>query len=252
MGCAAITHQQSSSIRLPDHSSIFTAELLAIKLALRHIEDHPHPNFIIFSDSRSVLEALISTESKNPLVLEVVNFLHSLTPEKDIVFCWLPSHIGIRGNEMADKAAKEALKLTVSDLAVPSSDFRPTITRLLKAKWQQQWNDLPSNKLREIKPDLSHHFTKLLPCRRDEVVLTRVRIGHSYTTHSYLLKGEDRPQCIGCQTPWTVKHILLECVDFNQIRVKYFQANTMRDLFDSVNTDNILKFLKEIHLYHQF
>ena len=132
VGCATITHQQSSSIRLPDHSSVFTAELLAIKLALRHIEDHPHPNFIIFSDSRSVLEALISTESKNPLVLEVVNFLHSLTPEKDIVFCWLPSHIGIRGNEMADKAAKEALKLAVSDLAVPSSDFRPTITRFLK------------------------------------------------------------------------------------------------------------------------
>ena len=252
VGCAAIHQQRCTSARLPDHSSIFTAELLAIKLALRHIEDHPHLHFIIFSDSRSVLEALISAESKNPLVLEVVNLLHNLTPEKDIVFCWLPSHIGIRGNEMADKAAKEALKLAVSNLAIPSSDFRPTITRLLKAKWQQQWDNLPSNKLKEIKPDLSHHFTKLFSCRRDEVVLTRVRIGHSHTTHSYLLKGEERPECVGCQTPWTVKHILLECVDFRQTRVKYFQANTMKELFDSANTDNILKFLKEIHLYHQF
>ena len=50
---------------------------------------------------------------------------------------------------------------------------------------------------------------------------------------------------------WTVKHILLHCIDFNDIRTKYYQASTMRDLFDSGNTDNIIKFLKEIHLYHK-
>ena len=119
VGCAAITRQHSSSARLPDHSSIFTAELFAIKLALEHIEDYPYSSFIVCSDSKPVLEALISAELRNPLVLEVLNLLHRIMPENDIIFCWLPSHIGIKGNEMADTAAKEALKLAVSNVAVP-------------------------------------------------------------------------------------------------------------------------------------
>ena len=41
--------------------------------------------------------------------------------------------------------------------------------------------------------------------------------GVVYGTHfilSYILKGEDRPRCIGCDEDITVKHILLDCVDF--------------------------------------
>ena len=30
---------------------------------------------------------------------------------KDITFCWVPSHIGIRGNDKADSATKSALDL---------------------------------------------------------------------------------------------------------------------------------------------
>ena len=52
---------------------------------------------------------------------------------------------------MADKAAKEGLKLplvTVSNVSASSSDFK-SIAKLLISKWQQHWEDLPSNKLRE-------------------------------------------------------------------------------------------------------
>ena len=50
--------------------------------------------------------------------------------------------------------------------------------------------------------------------RREEIVLARAHIGHSYMTHSYLLKGDPMPECIPGYCALTVKHILIECVDF--------------------------------------
>ena len=39
---------------------------------------------------------------------------------------------------------------------------------------------------------------------------------------SYLLSGDDIPECGTCQWPLTVKHILMECVDFNE-----YETNTL-------------------------
>ena len=56
----------------------------------------------------------------------------------------------------------------------------------------------------------------LLFLHREEIVITRARIGHTYFTHSYLLKGDDMPWCIPRHCPDTVKHILLDCIDVIQ------------------------------------
>ena len=36
--------------------------------------------------------------------------------------------------------------------------------------------------------------------RKEEVVLARLRLGHTRVTHSYLLLGEEQPQCVGNYT----------------------------------------------------
>ena len=69
VGCAVISDNHSNMQRLPDDSSVFTAEAKAIDLALDFISTCDANNkFIIFSDSLSVLKAMNHTSSKNPQI----------------------------------------------------------------------------------------------------------------------------------------------------------------------------------------
>ena len=108
---------------LPDKASIFTAELEAIVSALRYIKITTKNNkFIVFGDSTSALQALLS-KWDHPTVQAIMRFLVFLhTVHKTVIFCWLPSHIGISGNERADSAAKAALQKDVSNCLISYTD----------------------------------------------------------------------------------------------------------------------------------
>jgi len=98
VAAAAVYENNICASRLPDKSSIFSAEIHAINLALNLIKDHNGNKFIIFSDSLSSLIAIQNRLWDNILVLETLEKIHNLTVNgKTVVFVWLPSHIGIKG-----------------------------------------------------------------------------------------------------------------------------------------------------------
>ena len=47
-----------------------------------------------------------------------------------------------------------------------------------------------------------------------------------------------------CQTPCTIKHVLLESKVFNDTRKHYFHANTMKDLFENIHMDDVFVVLE--------
>ena len=59
-------------------------------------------------------------------------------------------------------------------------------------------------------------------------------------THSYLLKREVQPLCISCNEPFTVKHFLIDCIEFSHVQLQFFQTNDLRYLFEDVPADNTL------------
>jgi len=46
-----------------------------------------------------------------------------------------------------------------------------------------------------------------------------------------------------------VKHILVECVDLNNVRNKHFVASSIKDLFDNIEAHKNIDFIKETHFY---
>jgi hypothetical protein len=79
--------------------------------------------------------------------------------------------------------------------------------------------------------------------------LTRCRIGHTRLTHSYLLTNEKRPECIPCNSNYSLKHVLIDCVDVADVRQTFYNVNSLSNLFTNVTGNTILQFLKEINLY---
>src|SRR5215469_2158844 len=103
---------------------IFTAELYAIFFGLVNIFSSASSCYTIFSDSKSVLQALSVLRTPRPLVREIQDWLYRLRARhKTVDFCWVPFHVGIPGNETVDAAAKVACTLPSIPLLLSYCDF---------------------------------------------------------------------------------------------------------------------------------
>ena len=79
------------------------------------------------------MQALEVEKTDNPLIVNLLEMLSRLCERADIVFFgWLLRHIGIIGNEVADKAAKDALSLEISPLRVPFNSFKALLIISIK------------------------------------------------------------------------------------------------------------------------
>ena len=174
---------------------------------------------------------------------------HYLSGHKDIIFCWVPSHIGIQGNERADVLAKAALDKTKQFYYIPYTDFKYNISVYLDDILQGEWNINVTSKLFEVQPIIKRSFTPM-ERRRDDVVLCRARIGHAYFTNGYLLRGELRPMC--CNTRLTVRHVLLSCAKYAHIRRKYFAFNSLFELFRDTVRHVLLSCAKYAHIRRKY
>ena len=253
LGAAVVSDRdftQSDQERLPDEGSVFTAEARAIEMALKKVEASHDNNFLIFSDSLSVLTALHSQKLEHHILREIQEHLTTLTQmKKTVIFVWIPGHVGIRGNIAADAAAKEALQKSVVESYIHFSDLKPKINEYINSLWQESWESTPENKLFEVEPRANSYVPSMQTNRRKETVLSRLRIGHAYFSHSFLLRGEEPPFCVACNEQYTVRHVLLSCVDLSEIRNKYFSVTSLYTLFREVSRENIFAFLREINLF---
>jgi hypothetical protein len=163
---------------------------------------------------------------------------------------WVLSHVGITGNEMADKAADLATRIIphpkISNL--PTNDIKSSIKFKIYSKWQNYWDDIsPTNKLKKIKKNTKkwvslHHLT-----RRQEIAITRYRIGHTFATHSFLISKNLPPICDKCHTDLSVHHIIQVCMKYQDVRTKLAIPPNNDEALNEKNTSKIISFLTKIN-----
>ncbi len=273
VGAAVVVPSKSMSddARLNKHQTIYSAELTAIILALNLINVCPWTDekYVIFTDSLSAIKAIPSYNPKHPLLREIQEWLVRMHSRKKIEFCWVPGHSGIQGNELADVTAKKATNSNkpIKNHSIYHKDIVPVVKYFLRSRWQQRWDREPFNKLRRIKPKIQKWDSSFQRCRRDEVTLCRLRIGHTRFSKLYLIEKERPPVCHLCAgrdrpvETLDVAHIFSRCEGSLRARRRFFpesleldESDRLSSILKDSNTfdmEKIIKFVSELDLLNR-
>ncbi|CAI6372874.1 unnamed protein product [Macrosiphum euphorbiae] len=221
VGAAVVWNNMEFMYKLPSSCSIFTAEAFAIIKALDLITDRHLQDTIIFTDSLSAINNINNTNNPSDIGLYVQNKIYTLQKINNfkIKLFWIPGHSNIIVNERSDLAAKTAITSTLSSPTniIAYRDIQALITNKCHLRWHQKWLSY-STKLNQIKHNTDNWTFPIETLRKFEVIITRLRIGHSQISHSFLMAKEDPPTCATCGVQITIKHILTECRTYLNIR----------------------------------
>ncbi|KAI5754247.1 hypothetical protein M8J77_007077 [Diaphorina citri] len=260
-GAAFMLNNEIHKVRLNPMCSIFTAELTAIDMCLDELHQFLEnnfciQNFFICSDSKSSLQALQNLFHKSPLVNNITTKVQRISDMGTVVsFLWIPSHVGIRENNLVDEAAKNSNDAPLSTICT-ADDYRAVFKKVQLEVWAKssRENQLTGQKLKKIKCDTRKWKSSTRDVRAEEIVVCRLRIGHCLATHQYLLERQNPPACHLCnQVPITIKHWLLECPRLNALRRKFKFGSCLKTILkdDEIIIDSCINFLKEADIFHR-
>lgn len=213
------------SFKSPKETSVFSGEALAILEATLFVLTHNIKKSIIFTDSKSSLQALVSNCFKSkfisPLILKIKEALFKCSAKQlDVILVWIPGHCGISGNEQVDTWAKEAVSNGSLIRSVYACDTLPLATRDSAKQWQSRYDETSRTKGRLYKsvqpliPPKPWFFNNKYRLYDKRVISTicRLRIGHTCTP-VFLNKIHVRDSSI-CECgidEGTTDHIFFNC-----------------------------------------
>ena len=212
--------------RLENHCSNNQAEKLAILKAIEKIQSLPNCNDIdktiaIYTDSKVTLDSINNNHIHCPLSEQFRDKLRELTKGNWIIHVgWVKAHIGIEGNELADKLAKEAAannELPIEYGKMPITSISTEQRRRSLSKWQSQWANTTKGSLcRTFFPTVEQRGKMKIPCSPE---FTAIVTGHG-KTKSYLhrFKILENPTCPCNLEEQTSEHLIYRCTILHQQR----------------------------------
>jgi ribonuclease HI len=149
-GCARFAFHRTGEggfgYQISSPAGIFTAELTALLVPLRHIGEAIQlpEKFLILTDSLSSVKALLSkkiSHRTHPLVCEFEQVCSDLLEDiVEVEIMWIPSHVGLEGNEIIDERAQHAaLNVVVFGRPLLLVDFQGLARSILLRETQGKW-----------------------------------------------------------------------------------------------------------------
>ncbi|XP_062714797.1 uncharacterized protein LOC134291286 [Aedes albopictus] len=232
--------------RLPTECSVFSAEAAGISQAIIAPRDCAA---LVVTDSNSVISAIENVKSKHPFIQGIQAALDA--PKHRTVLMWVPGHCGIHGNERADVLAGIGRNSPFLTRKIPADDAKKWIKDTIRQAWSNEWRRNRTLFLRKAKPTTEPGED--LPYRRDQIVLSRLRTGHTRASHNMAASNSGfRRQCENCDTPNTVEYFLCDCPALGFLRETHQISDIPSSLSnDQVRERQVINFLKEGGLYHE-
>ncbi|GFQ91341.1 RNase H domain-containing protein [Trichonephila clavata] len=124
--------------RNPDNSSVFRSKLVAVREALILALDNRASDTWNLTDSKSSIQFLKDWSNVlDMLRQDILSKLAALTQVSSVCFQWIPSHVGVYGNEVAYLLAREGSELsTASCSELQASEVHSLFTGKIKTIWR--------------------------------------------------------------------------------------------------------------------
>ena len=256
-GVAVYSDTYTASWRTSDTSSTLQTELVAIHKTLQYSINHGHTNVTIHTDSKSALLTLQKTKQKENthLIYDIKTLLlQHKTAGRKVTLNWIPSHIGIPGNDKADELAGTTKHIDRVQITMPLSilTIKNTLKQTNRTNIEKEVTHWANNNSRS-----AQWYTKATkfeppPIYRDTprhlaVTIHRLRLG--YKANWEIDEPIIRP-CEHCQTQteYPLLHYLLQCPNTQSLRphmqaldpanpeANRIAAGQVKDIMDNIET----------------
>lgn len=245
-----------------------TVELIAISEALNYVENQNFTNCVILTDSKSALQHLARCASGYsrgvPIAYKILKMIRKIDNDIDrrLRLQWIPSHIGLNGNEKADKLAKIACSTGSNFTILPFyTEILHTFRKKCFNKFKEYFDQRSTEKgiwfkTIQCQPSRNQWFISNSLNRKHIVVLHRLRSGHYPTNKfAFLMRKVNSPNCDVCGTIDDVYHLLVECNKYRsgrntmiqQFNINKYDLGAFINVLSDPNSE-AAKYLAEIFL----